>query len=42
MVHAWDVAATLGGGLELPDHVDEALRLPGRTPERWPLSSRRV
>jgi uncharacterized protein (TIGR03086 family) len=74
VVHAWDVAATLGVGLELPDHVlvaalavarlvptdpagrgpgfafappvdapvgadplDEALRLLGRTPEKWPL-----
>lgn len=76
VVHAWDVAATLGVGLELPDHVlgaalavarlvptdpagrgpgfafappvdvpmgadplDEVLRLLGRTPEKWPLST---
>ncbi|MGW3408428.1 TIGR03086 family metal-binding protein [Streptomyces sp. NPDC000888] len=73
VVHAWDVAATLGVGLDLPGHVldsavtvarlvptdpagrgpgfafapvldvpagagplDEALRLLGRTPEKWP------
>jgi len=74
VVHAWDVAATLGVGLDLPGHVldaglavarrvptdpagrgpglpfaptldvpagskrlDEALRLLGRDPEKWPL-----
>jgi uncharacterized protein (TIGR03086 family) len=76
VVHAWDVAAALGVGLDLPGHVreaalavarrvptdpagrgpgfafaptldvpagsdplDEALRLLGRAPEKWPLSS---
>ncbi|GGN73135.1 TIGR03086 family protein [Streptomyces albiflavescens] len=76
VVHAWDVAATLGVGLDLPGHVleaglavarrvptdpagrgasfafasalqvtagadslEEALRLLGRDPEKWPLSN---
>ncbi|WP_369249849.1 TIGR03086 family metal-binding protein [Streptomyces sp. R41] len=76
VVHAWDVAATLGAGLDLPGHVldaglavarrvptdpagrgagfafapaldvpagseplEEALRLLGRDPKKWPLPS---